>query len=70
MNCYICGNTATRRLTPDMDIHGLSLCDSKDCQQLLLLGMWTDTEKSEKFLDRIRKRKHKENNNPWKPSSK
>lgn len=53
-----------------MEIHGLSLCDSKDCQQLLLLGMWTDTEKSEKFLDRIRKRKHKENNKQWKPSSK
>lgn len=23
MTCYICGDPATRRLTPDLDIHGI-----------------------------------------------
>jgi hypothetical protein len=70
MNCYICGNEATKRLTPDMDIKGMPMCDNIDCKQLLQLVLFTyedDENVAEKRLQKLRKKKHLENNNEWKP---
>ena len=70
MNCYICGNEATKRMTPDMDIQGMPMCDSIDCKQLLQLVLFTYEENeaiAEKRLTKLRKKKHLENNNPWRP---
>lgn len=33
MKCAKCDNEATRRLTPDLDIHGIPVCDSKECEK-------------------------------------
>lgn len=69
MNCYICGNVATKRLSPDMDMQGIPLCQDADCRQILTLVMFTidDPVKAEKRLNKIRKDKHLKNKNPWKP---
>ena len=42
MSCYICGNKAVKRMTPDLDIKGIELCDDKSCHQLLMLVLYTD----------------------------
>ena len=69
MKCYICGNVANRRLSPDMDMQGIPLCQDADCRQILTLVMFTidDPVKAEKKLNKIRKDKHLKNNNPWRP---
>lgn len=70
MNCYICGNEATKSLSPDMDIQGIPLCEKVDCVQLLQLVLFTHADNeavAEKRLAKLRKKKHLENNNEWRP---
>lgn len=65
MNCYICGNAATKRLTPDLDAEGVTLCDDKSCHQLLMLAIYTDGDipNIERRIQKIRKNKHRERGN-------
>ena len=66
MNCYICGNAATKRMTPDLDIKGIELCEDRNCHQLLTLAIYTDgdTPNIERRIQKIRKNKHRERGNP------
>lgn len=37
--CYYCDNPATRRMTPDPDIYGVSLCDDISCYLKLMIEL-------------------------------
>jgi hypothetical protein len=67
--CFMCGNRATKRMSPDMDIYGIPLCIDSDCSQLLAFALLSDEEedKIEATITRFRKLRHKQANNIWKP---
>lgn len=53
-----------------MDIQGIPLCEKVDCAQLLQLILFTHADNeavAEKRLAKLRKKKHLENNNKWRP---
>ncbi len=66
--CFMCGNPATKRMSPDMDMFGIPLCIDADCQQLLTFALLSDEgeKKIEATITRLRKARHKKTNNPWK----
>lgn len=63
MNCYMCGNPATRRVTSDLDIEGIPLCNGNTCKMLLDVELMTADDGVMKRLDQHRKHLHKENGN-------
>jgi hypothetical protein len=67
MNCYMCGCIASKRISPDLDIFGIPLCQDNDCAQLLALVLMTEMDESKvkKRLDKMRKDRHKKAGNPW-----
>jgi hypothetical protein len=53
MNCFLCGNKATGRFTPDLDIKGIPYCDKHYTDiQIALLMMDEDP----KALERLQKK--------------
>jgi hypothetical protein len=43
IKCSKCDREATRRLTPDLDIGGIPVCDSWDCETLIRLELMRKT---------------------------
>ena len=47
VRCYMCGEPCTGRLTPDIDIPGIPLCDARQCKDaitMLVVGSHGDDE--------------------------
>lgn len=63
-SCFMCGNAATHRLSPDLDIKGIALCDSLPCKHAIHLFLMDDNPAYD-LLDRWRKRLHKDANNKY-----
>ena len=43
--CYICKKPATKRMTNDIDIEGIPLCDDEQCKARLYVELWIEQEK-------------------------
>lgn len=68
--CHMCGSTATKRLTPDLDIRGIPLCDDKKCRDTVdfYFAMAAMNEpKAEQKHQRQRKAMHKAKGNKFVP---
>ena len=39
MKCHVCNNESTRRLTPDLDIKGIPVCDSEECERKIRIEL-------------------------------
>lgn len=42
LNCCRCGQPATRRLSPDLDMRGVAVCDA--CEKFIICAVMTDDE--------------------------
>lgn len=64
-SCYMCGSPATRRITLDLDIDGVKLCDANECASYLRMSLneGEDDERIERMIQRDRKRLHKARGN-------
>jgi hypothetical protein len=65
VRCYMCGEPCTGRLTNDLDIPGIPLCDASRCKGIIVM-MLSDPA-GETWLERERKRLHMENGNKYTP---
>lgn len=63
MTCYMCGSPATRRVTPDLDIDGIPLCDTNECKMLLDVELMMPDDGAMKRVEQHRKRLHKARGN-------
>ena len=45
--CHVCGKPATRRISPDLDIAGIPLCDSQECWLKAQIELWEELRKME-----------------------
>ena len=43
--CHVCGKPATKRVTNDIDIAGIPLCDDERCKHRLFAELWMELDK-------------------------
>lgn len=46
--CRVCGKPATRRLSPDLDIDGVPVCDDETCLMAVWVELFEGLRKMEK----------------------
>lgn len=49
LKCAQCGKPATKRLTVDLDIQGIPLCDSEECELRVRAALWEAMEEGRKL---------------------